>query len=201
MPEGEIKFVISGDSSKYEQELNRIRIMADETKTRIDKLYQQMHQKDVTSNAMVKDSIDKAEIELINVKSSIKEQSGELDELEIKRKETETRVRFTVSGMLLGLRAVTDVAALVSVVTGEQIDVQFLSMISMGITAVMQVQLQAAVYAATPGMQPFALMLLAMIPMLTGMIGYIKAQEMKVQALIDKSHQNQLDALLEGVYI
>lgn len=118
-----------------------------------------------------------------------------------KIEETEAKTRLTVSNTLIALRAITDIAALVSVTTGEQIDVQFLSMISMGLSAMVQIQTMAAVYAATPGMQPVAMMMLAMIPVLTGMIGFIKSEQMKVQARIDKSQQQQLDQLLDGVNV
>ena len=196
---GDIKFVISGDSSKYEAELKRISDMADETKRRVDGLYKKLQMEDAATDTMVNETVNSSEIKLNNVSTSIDAKLVELDKLEAKRQETETRVKFTVSGMLIGLRAVTDIAALVSVATGEQIDVQYLSMISMGISAVMQVQLQAAVYAATPGGQPLALMMLAMIPMLTGFLTIIKQEQLKSQRRLDKRMDNQFETIIDGV--
>ena len=196
---GDIKFVISGDATAYEKELDRVNALVEEVKSRVDNLYKELKLKDVATDNMVKETVDKSKIELSNVRTSIEAESVELDKLDVKRLATERRVRFTVSGMLVGLRAVTDIAALASVVTGEQVDVAFLNMISMGISAALQIQAMAAAYAVTPGMQPVALMLLAMIPVLTGLITFIKSEQMKAQARSQKLIELQFDAIVDGV--
>ena len=198
---GDIKFVISGDATVYEKELDRINALVEEVKSRVDNLYKELKLKDVATDNMVKETVDKSKIELSNVRANIEVESDSLDELEIKRQQTERRVQFTVSGMLIGLRAVTDVAALASVVTGEQVDVAFLNMISMGVSAALQIQVMAAAYAVTPGMAPIALMLLAMIPVLTGMITYIKSEQMKAEARSQKGMESQFDKIIDGLGI
>ena len=198
---GDIKFVISGDATAYEKELDRVNALVEEVKSRVDNLYKELKLKDDATDIMVKETVDTSKIELSNVRASIEVESDSLDELEIKRQQTERRVQFTVSGMLIGLRAVTDVAALASVVTGEQVDVAFLNMISMGVSAALQIQVMAAAYAVTPGMAPIALMLLAMIPVLTGMITYIKSEQMKAEARSQKGMESQFDKIIDGLGI
>lgn len=196
---GDIRFVISGDASVYEKELNRIQSMVDETKRRIDHLYKELKIEDVAVDTMVTETVDKTQVQLSNIRTSVEKESVELDKLEVKRQQTETRIQFTVSGALFGLRSVTDIAALASAITGEQIDVQFLAMISASLTAAMQVQTMAAVYAATPGMQPVALMLLSMLPILTSMVSFIMGEQAKVGMAVDKSIQQNLDSMLDGM--
>ena len=196
---GDIKFVISGDATAYEKELDRINALVEEVKSRVDNLYKELKLKDDATDIMVKETVDTSKIELSNVRASIEVESDSLDTLEIKRKAAETRVRFTVSSMLIGLRAVTDIAALASVVTGEQIDVQFVSMISATVAAALQIQVMAAAYAVTPGMAPIALMLLAMIPVLTNMITFIKSEQMKAEARSQKGMESQFDKIIDGL--
>lgn len=114
-------------------------------------------------------------------------------------KEFELQSKMTVTNTLFILRSVSDSFALLSAVTGQQINTQFLSLISMGLSSAMQVQMQAAIYSATPGGQPFALMLLAMLPMLTGMINFFQAEQMRLQQQVASNSQAQLDEYLDGL--
>lgn len=123
----------------------------------------------------------------------------ELEEVDKKRIETEQKVDLTISNTLIALRAITDIVALVSVVTGEEIDIHYLTMISTGLSAALQMKVMAAAYAVTPGGAPLAMMMLAMIPILTGMVVFIQGEQRRVQAMVDKSHADQLDNMLDSV--
>ena len=107
--------------------------------------------------------------------------------------------QLTVSGILIGLRAVTDTAALISAVTGETVDVAAFSMMSMAISQVMQVKAQAVIYMATPGMQPLGMAMLAMIPMLTGLIMFIKQQQMKAQQAFMSLNKHSLNLTIDSI--
>ncbi len=113
--------------------------------------------------------------------------------------ETEQKAKITVSGILISLRGVTDILALYSAATGEQINVQALMLISMSLSSIMQVKAQAAVYMATPGLQVFGMMLLAMVPMLTGVITFIKSEQMRVIQRLDQLSLQNSDLYLDTI--
>ena len=92
----------------------------------------------------------------------------------------------------------TDILALYSAATGEQINTQLLSMISMSLSAAMQVQMQATIYAATPGGAPMAMMMLAMLPTITSTVMMLKSEQMKYQQQMDASNSKQINSIIDG---
>lgn len=225
---GEIKIVIRGDPTKLEENLEQTQKELDETKKESALSHKEILTRDSVVRASVQDTthMSRAELadlqatttatlnilrrrearfqadwkrNLIETEMKLKQLNAQIKALDAEVDRVETKSRITVSNALIGLRAITDIAALVSISTGEQIDVHFLAMISMGLSAAMQIQTMAAVYAVTPGMQPVALMLLSMIPVLTGMIGFMKSEQMRVQATVDKRINSNFDSLIDGV--
>ena len=123
----------------------------------------------------------------------------DLDAVEKKADETKKKVSLTVQNSLTAMRIVLDTAALVSVATGEKIDVAFLMMISMMTSSMMSLKSQIAVYMATPGMQPFAMLLSTMIPMLTSVLMFVKSEQMKLTAQLAAQREADLDNILDVV--
>ena len=146
---GEIKVIIRGDSSQYENELRLVDNKVEDTEAKIDA--------------------------------------------------AQRKYQLTVTGILIGLRAITDTAALVSAVSGETVDVAAFAMMSMAISQVMQVKAQAVIYMATPGLQPLGMAMLAMIPMLTGLIMFIKGQQAKAQQAFLNAQRAAADLMIDQV--
>ena len=105
---------------------------------------------------------------------------------------------WSISGTLTTIRAISDMAALYSAATGEQIDVTAFAMISMAMTSMLQVKAQAAVFAVTPGLQPLAMMMLAMLPMFTGLIIMIKKTQTDINSQMKATSTTQMDSMLDG---
>ena len=122
-----------------------------------------------------------------------------VEDTEAKIEAAKRNYQLTVSGILIGLRAITDTAALVSAVTGETVDVAAFAMMSMAISQVMQVKAQAVIYMATPGLQPLGMAMLAMIPMLTGLIMFIKGQQAKAAQSFVESQRRAADLMIDQV--
>lgn len=115
----------------------------------------------------------------------------QLDKVDEKIEATQARSKLTITNILFGLRAVSDIMALYSAFAGESVDTQMFAIVSMGLSQIMMLKTQAAVYAATPGMQPLAMMMLAMIPMITGVILYTKRQTATIQDNFNKQQEEQ----------
>ncbi|MCK5605912.1 hypothetical protein KAR91_28705, partial [Candidatus Pacearchaeota archaeon] len=80
-----------------------------------------------------------------------------------------------------------------------KIDVQFLMLISMMTSSMRSLAANIAVFSATPGMQPFAIMLSTMIPMLTSTIMYIKGEQNKLILQMQEQREVDLDSFLNTV--
>ena len=111
---------------------------------------------------------------------------------------TEAKAKITVTNTLVALRGLTDILALYSAATGEQINTQLLSMISMSLSAAMQVQMQATIYAATPGGAPMSMIMLAMLPTITSTVMMLKSEQMKYQQQMDASNSKQINSIIDG---
>lgn len=122
-----------------------------------------------------------------------------VQETDLKVEQVKAKSRITMSNILMGLQAISAMAIFVTAVTGEQIEMQYAAMITMGLSTLMQLKTQAAMFAATPGMQPLAMIMISLMGMTSTMIMFMKSQQMRVQTQINKSRQNQLDGLLDGV--
>lgn len=140
------------------------------------------------------------------VKTTTTESKATIEEVKQQTKEMERNTelaavgaRLTIRNTLFALRTLTDIMSLYNAITGENVKVQALSMVSMGLTAVLQLKLMAAIYAATPGMQPIAMTLLSLIPIITGFIIFVKSEQARVLDLIHKANEQQLDEILDGV--
>ncbi len=105
------------------------------------------------------------------------------------------QIRVGLNASLLFIRGVVDLANLVSVATGEQSQMQFFTLISLGLSSALAVQTQIAVFSANPGTWPLALSLLAVLPVITGMLAFVRAEQTKAQSSLDNSRQEYIDRL------
>lgn len=133
-----------------------------------------------------------------NLKVEMKATNVEIDATQKKFDAFKTESRDYISGTLTTIRAISDMAALYSAATGEQIDVTAFAMISMAMTSMLQVKAQAAVFAVTPGLQPLAMMMLAMLPMFTGLIIMIKKTQTDINSQMKATSTTQMDSMLDG---
>ena len=136
---------------------------------------------------------------IIKIEGDANKYLDELDAVDKQVEKTAASVHLTVENAMIGMRILLDTAALVSVVSGEKIDTQFLMMISMMTSQMKSMAANIAVFAATPGMQPFAVMLATMIPMVTSTIMYIKSQQMQMTQALQKEKEADLDSFLNTV--
>ncbi len=127
---------------------------------------------------------------------------AELDELkqEIEKtkahaKAAEGGIRTAMNASLLFVRGIVDLANLVSAATGEQAQMQFFTLISLGLSSALAIQTQIAVFSANPGTWPLALTLLALLPVVTGMIAFIRNEQTQAQARLDQSRQEYINRL------
>lgn len=124
---------------------------------------------------------------------------SQLDAVDKKVDATEKKVHLTMENSLIGMRILLDTAALVSVISGEKIDLQFLMLISMMTSSMKSLAANIAVFAATPGMQPFAIMLSTIIPMITSTIMFIKSEQNKLTMQMQEQREADLDSFLNTV--
>ena len=136
---------------------------------------------------------------IIKIEGDSDKYLSELDAVDKKVTDTEKKVHLTIENSMIGMRILLDTAALMSVVTGEKIDVQFLMLISMMTSSMRSLAANIAVFSATPGMQPFAIMLSTMIPMLTSTIMYIKGEQNKLILQMQEQREVDLDSFLNTV--
>ncbi|MCK5019713.1 MAG: hypothetical protein KAS32_21825 [Candidatus Peribacteraceae bacterium] len=225
---GKLIIEITGDASKYKKQLDEVDEQTDQTAKDTNKLHQAVLNRDsfiekkidhtvtdgyqklsdaeiavmTTSERLtwiLKELNKMADLTETEVKATKIELMTDFIKVETQRKLTELKAKATISNTLFALRALTDVLALYSVITDESIDTHFLALISMGLSAAMQVRVHAAVYAATPGGQPIALMLLSLLPVLTGMIGFFKSEQSKLRQNIADQNTQQLRDTLDGI--
>lgn len=121
----------------------------------------------------------------------------EIEKTKTHAKAAGNQIRTTLNASLIFIRGVVDLTNLVVATTGEQSQMQFLTLISLGLSSALAVQTQIAVYSANPGTWPLALMLLAVVPVITGMIAFIRSENDKGQARLDNSRQEYMTRLEE----
>ena len=136
---------------------------------------------------------------IIKIEGDSDKYLSELDGVDKKVKETSFNVARTVENSMIAMRLLLDTAALVSVVSGERIDTQFLMMISMMTSSMRTLYANIAQFAATPGMQPFAVLLSTLIPMVTSTMMYIKSEQMKLTTMLQTQREADLDSFLNTV--
>ena len=136
---------------------------------------------------------------IIKIEGDSDKYLSELDAVDKQVEKTAASVHLTVENAMIGMRILLDTAALVSVVSGERIDTQFLMMISMMTSSMRTLAANIAVFAATPGMQPFAVLLSTLIPMITSTMMFIKSEQMKMTQLLQTQKEADLDSFLDTV--
>ena len=142
---------------------------------------------------------DEAATKAADVQMKVDKLETEIKDLVTSTELAAIKARLTIRNSLLALRSTVDALNFLSALTGEHVETHFLSMMSMGLSAALQIKMQAAVYAATPGMQPFALMILALLPTLTGMMLWQRAEMQKLQTRIHEQNEINWGTLLGGI--
>lgn len=123
------------------------------------------------------------ELELLNL---------EIAKTQKHAKEVGGEIRTALNASLLLIRGVVDLSNLVSAATGEAHQGQFATLISLGISNVLAIQTQIQVFSANPGTWPLALSLLAVLPVVTGMLLFIRSES-------DRSKQARDDQILDDI--
>ena len=100
---------------------------------------------------------------------------------------------------MFALRGTADALDLIGAVTNEAVDQQLLAMITTGISQIIQVKQQAAIYAATPGLQTLGLSMLAMLPIITGTVRALNADRARYKKRFDELNNNSIDTTLDGI--
>ena len=136
---------------------------------------------------------------VIRISGDSTEYEKDLAEVDKKADNTEKKVHLTVEHSVLAMRMVLDSLALMSAATGETIDVSFLMMISMMTAQMKSLAANIAVSTATPGMQPFAILLATLIPMITSAVMFSRQQQMKAQEAFAAQREADLDNVLNVV--
>lgn len=136
---------------------------------------------------------------IVKISGDASQYKQDLEAVDKKADDTDKRVQRTVQNSMIAMRIILDTAALVTVATGEKIDVAFLMMVSMMTSSLMSLKSQIAVFAATPGMQPFAILLSTMIPMLTATMLWVKSEQSKLQTQMSAQREADLDGVLDVV--
>ena len=121
-------------------------------------------------------------------------------EINTKLEEWDLAAEAKLTNILFSIRGLADALDLIGAVTNQAVDQQLLAMITTGISQIIQVKQQAAIFAATPGLQTLGLSMLAMLPIITGTIQKLN-QDRAAQARRFKELNNKsLDDTLDGIF-